>query len=412
MTINILKYFFLILILAGCSPRINITKLGRKTPDLQRVKFEAKGIYARPVINYFVKKIKTTDKINITSGIELYRVSYFTEDEDNRKVLVSGLLAFPRNKKIKGVVSYQHGTNSERQNAPSKPSQDEGLGIAAVFAGGGYLCLIPDYIGFGVSAEVHSYLHAETTTRAVIDFLKIGSEICTLLTGDKVNNLFLVGISQGGHATAAVHRYIERNHVDGLHLKATSSIVGAYNLREVSIPFAIENKSVFYLGYLANSYCHIYKKPLNSIVLVPYDSVVPRLFDGNHSYEQIVSQLPKTADSLYRKEILEDFISGNHDWFTDRLAENQTFDWKPNALFRIYYGSKDRDVSPQDAIKAFEHMKQLGGNVELVGLGELNHLQSAFAALPKTRVFFDSLTIKQKQIFHPGVPSLHQSDKQ
>ena len=392
MITKVLKYFILLMILTGCTPRNNITKLTRKTPDLKSLKFEARGIYPRPVINYFVKKLKTPDKISITSGVELYRVSYFTKDENNRKTLVSGLLAFPRNKKIKGVVSYQHGTNSERMNAPSKPSEDEGLGIAAVFAGGGYLCLIPDYIGFGVSTEIHTYLHAETTTNAVVDFLKIGSEICTSLTKKETNYLFLIGISQGGHATAAVHREIEKNPVSGLPLIATSSIVGAYNLKEISIPYAIENKSVFYLGYLANSYCHIYKHPLNSILLAPYDTIVPRIFDGNHTYEQVIARLPKTPESLYRKDILDDFISGNHDWFTDKISENQTFDWKPNALFRMYYGSKDKDVSPQDAINAYSHMKQLGGNVELIGLGELTHTQSAYAAIPKTRVFFDSLS--------------------
>ncbi|MEI7526936.1 MAG: hypothetical protein WCJ95_21490, partial [Mariniphaga sp.] len=112
MITKVLKYFILLMILTGCTPRNNITKLTRKTPDLKSLKFEARGIYPRPVINYFVKKLKTPDKISITSGVELYRVSYFTKDENNRKTLVSGLLAFPRNKKIKGVVSYQHGTNS------------------------------------------------------------------------------------------------------------------------------------------------------------------------------------------------------------------------------------------------------------------------------------------------------------
>ena len=393
---KLLQFIFLLFILVGCIPRIRIYKMQHSTQELSQLKFDSKGIYPKPVVRYFVKKLKTPDKINIASGIELYRVSYFTKDEDDKTIMVSGLLAFPRNKKIKGVVSYQHGTNSERANAPSKPSMDEGLGISAIFAGGGYLCLIPDYIGFGTSTEVHTYLHVETTVNAVVDLLKVGSVICTALTGNKTNLLFLTGISQGGHATAAVHRFLELNPVDGLHLVATSSIVGAYNLKEISIPYAIENKSIFYLGYLANSYCHIYKKPLNSVVLAPYDSVIPRIFNGNYKYEQIVSQLPKSPESFYNKGILDDFESGNHDWFTDRIGENQTFDWKPIRPFRMYYGSNDKDVSPKDAINAYNRMKELGGNAELINLGSLNHLQSAYAALPKTRSFFDSLTVVQQ----------------
>jgi len=393
MTLRLLTILFIALLLPGCSPRIKISKVIRATPELETIQFEKKGIYSKPVIRYFVKKIKTPDAIEITSGIELYRVSYFTADENNKEILVSGLLALPRNKKIKGMVSYHHGTNSERNNAPSRPSPDEGLAIAAIFAGGGYLCLIPDYIGFGVSNEVHTYLHAETTVNAAVGLIKLGSGICSSLTGKETNDLFLVGVSQGGHTTAAVHRYLEQNPVKGLNLVASSSIAGAYNLREISIPYAIEKNSVFYLGYLANSYCHIYNRPVSSLVVAPYDTAISKLFDGNHSYEQIKGRLPKTAAGLFTTETLTTIVKGQKDWFTDKLEENRTDNWKPVAPFRIYYGSKDNDVSPNDALEAYSKMKQLGGNVQLVGVGNLNHLQTAYSALPKSRAYFDSLTV-------------------
>jgi pimeloyl-ACP methyl ester carboxylesterase len=397
--IRIFQIFFLSLFLVGCSPRIRISKVNHATPDLQTIRFEKKGIYPKTVVRYFVKKIKTQDTIHIISGIELYRVSYFTEDENKKRILVSGLLVLPRNKKIKGVVSYHHGTNSERNYAPSQPSRDEGMAIAAVFAGGGYLCLIPDYIGFGISNEVHTYLHVETTVNAVVDLLKLGSQICSSLTGKATNNLFLVGVSQGGHTTAAVHRYLEQNPVKGLKLIASSSIAGAYNLREISVPYAIEKNSVFYLGYLANSYCHIYNQPIGSIVSAPYDTVVSSIFDGNHSYNQIRDRLPKTAAKLYNREILTDILMGQKDWFTEKLEENRTDNWKPMAKFRMYYGSNDDDISPDDALKTYSQMRQLGGNVQLIGVGDLNHLQTAYSALPKSRVYFDSLTvISQKKV--------------
>jgi len=113
-------------------------------------------------------------------------------------------------------------------------------------------------------------------------------------------------------------------------------------------------------------------------------------------------RLPKKALDFYTKEILNDLNSGQNDWFTEKLSENQTFDWKPRSIFRIYFGASDKDVSPQDAIATYQHMKRLGGNVQLIELGNLNHIQSAYSGLPKTRVFFDSLTfIRQKQILLP-----------
>jgi pimeloyl-ACP methyl ester carboxylesterase len=392
---RLLTIVALTFLLVGCNPRINISKVQKSTLELHNIQFEAKGTYAKPIIRYFIKKINSPDKIYITSGIDLFRVSYYTKDEANKNILVSGLLAIPRNKKIKGVVSYQHGTNSERAKAPSQPSQDEGLAISAVFAGGGYLVLIPDYIGFGVSNEIHTYLHVETTVNAVVDLLKLGAEICNNLTGKDINQLYLVGASQGGHATAAVHRYLERSPVRGLDLIASSSVSGAYNLREISIPYAIDNNSVFYLGYLANSYCHIYNHPLSSIVSSPYDTAVSKIFDGNHSYDQIKLRLPKNANGFYTKEILNDLKTGQKDWFNEKLEENRTDNWKPIARFRMYYGSKDNDVSPMDAENAYRKMKLAGGNVQLIGLGDLNHLQSIYSGLPKTRAYFDSLSVVQ-----------------
>jgi acetyl esterase/lipase len=129
------------------------------------------------------------------------------------------------------------------------------------------------------------------------------------------------------------------------------------------------------------------------LVVAPYDTAISKLFDGNHSYEQIKGRLPKTASGLFTRETLTAIVMGQKDWFTEKLEENRTDNWKPVAPFRIYYGSKDNDVSPNDALQAYNLMKQLGGNVQLAGVGDLNHLQTAYSALPKSRAYFDSLTV-------------------
>jgi hypothetical protein len=121
------------------------------------------------------------------------------------------------------------------------------------------------------------------------------------------------------------------------------------------------------------------------------------LYSGNYSYRQITGRLPKTADSLFTKEVLQDIKLGKHDWFTDKLEENQVFDWKPEVLFRMYYGTGDKDVSPAEAQETYAHMAGLGGNVQLISLGNLGHVASAYAALPKTRAFFDSISVNKQE---------------
>ena len=117
-TIRLLIFILFLQILNGCIPRINIRKTNRSTVSLKSIQFEAVGRYPEPVVKFLMKKLKSPEKIEITSGIELFRVSYTTKDENDKSILVSGLLSIPLNKRIKGVVSYQHGTNNERSEVP------------------------------------------------------------------------------------------------------------------------------------------------------------------------------------------------------------------------------------------------------------------------------------------------------
>ena len=98
-----------------------------------------------------------------TCGFFLYRIIYPTTDFNGDTVPVSGLCAIPDQKEIRGIVSWQHGTCATRGDAPSAPTNYEGVPIAAFFADDGYILLAPDYIGLGVSEKIPRYLHTECT---------------------------------------------------------------------------------------------------------------------------------------------------------------------------------------------------------------------------------------------------------
>ncbi len=353
------------------------------------VKIETLGNYSRLKAYVILKLAKVPGKVETTCGFYLYRISFKTHNFNNEEIFVSGLLAVPHSKNIKGIVSYQHGTNTERGEAPSKPSI-EGIGISCLFAGNEYIVLIPDYIGLGISQEIPTYMHTQSTVKTVIDFLKTGFKIISPLAKEKNPNLYLLGFSQGGSVTAAVQRELENNNTTGLTLKASACIAGAYNLKDISINYAIANKSAMYLGYIANSYAHIYSQDLSSIIKNKYVNLIPGLYDGSKSVDFIEKALPKEPDSLYTQKMIADIKAGNDNWFTVALGQNETYKWKPVSKLRLFYGTKDTDVSPQDAISAFTYMKNSGGNVELINSGDFDHTGSLIHSLPGIQKWFNN----------------------
>lgn len=339
----------------------------------------------------FLQKGNLIGDVQTNCGFYLYRVTYLTQNFDNQEIWVSGLLAVPDNEQIKGVVSYQHGTISNRKNAPSNPSYGEGMLIASLFAGNGYILLAPDYIGLGKSMEIPTYLHMPSTVNAVVDFLEIGSDIISKLTNGTNKDLFLVGFSQGGSNTSAVHRAIETNNITGLNLKASACIAGAYNLKYIASKFAIEKKSILYLGYVANSYAHIYNEDLNTIIKPEYAEIIPTLYDGSKSESAILEALPDEPNDFLTQQLLDDIANENDNWFTVALGQNETYLWKPINPMRLFYGTKDKDVSPEEATFAYDYMKSIGGNVELVCTGEHYHKESWQHALPEIQKWFNKL---------------------
>ena len=256
--------------------------------------------YSSDQVRQLLKQINLPQPVATTTGLTLFRIQYLTHRFDQQEIVVSGLVGIPTTNTIKGIVSYQHGTVADRASSVSQPSPDEGLPIAALFAGDGYLLLAPDYIGLGVSTEVPPYLHTASTVNPVVDLLTIGGVMLRNLTNQQTTALFLAGFSQGGYATAAVQRSLEGKNPTGLTLKASASIAGPLNLLDISVPYAFANRQSFYLGYLANAYASVYGQLLNSLLTDPYAKLVPTLFNGSVSEEQITAQLPADPTTMFR----------------------------------------------------------------------------------------------------------------
>lgn len=332
--------------------------------------------------------------IRVRNGARLFRITYWTVLKGVPE-RASGLLAAPlAPSATKGIVMYLHGTNATRALSPSQPGRADGNEEAAVFAGNGYAVVLPDYIGQGVSKVPHPYLIVRPQVDASIDLLRAARRASAKLGVGWSPNLFMMGFSQGGQVVAGVHRALEGQRLPGYRLRGSVGIAGPYDLRCTSLPKAIENRCRRCVGYLAwavYAYSAYYGHPLGEAMKPAYADIVPKLFDGSKSAEEIGAVLPEDPGEMFQPKFLATMRTGGDDWFARALARNETYAWIPVAPFRLYFGEADVDVPPSASKAFFDYAKARGGSVSLHPLVRADHPTSASMSYAPTLKWFDEL---------------------
>jgi pimeloyl-ACP methyl ester carboxylesterase len=324
--------------------------------------------------------------VSVRYDVDCYRVTYHVRGAGRRDVLASGLLALPRGVPARRLVSFQHGTTTSRELVPSELDQT-GIAAAVLIAGNGHALIAPDYLGLGGSSPPHAYLVADEEARAVIAMIDFARQVHGVPQGP----VFLSGFSQGGQATMAALRALEASGEDVL---AAAPVAGPYNVRGISLGVALRGDApsdALYLAYMAWGYAHHYGHPLESVLTPNYARVVEGLFAAPNAPDVIIAALPDNPRSMFTEAFLDAFDTNGPHWFLDALAENNVSDWRPRAPVRLYYGSRDIDVSPEEARRAALGMRARGADVTAVDLGPLGHDNSMLVAAPLMLAWLDQL---------------------
>jgi hypothetical protein len=160
-------------LLVGCAEQeIDIRAVGRLDYGGRVQRIETLGRYSATEATLLLQLAAPAAPISIDTDYFLYRVIYPTAAVHGGVTSVSGLIGLPVTPRIKGIVGWQHGTKTYRDFSVSKPTE-EGIGLAALFAGDGYIVAAADYIGLGVSTEMQAYYHWPSTVSTVVDLLAI-----------------------------------------------------------------------------------------------------------------------------------------------------------------------------------------------------------------------------------------------
>ncbi|HEY3947641.1 hypothetical protein [Phenylobacterium sp.] len=381
-------------LLAGCGPRAGPGGDPQTPGSIAEVAFLAG--YPKVLLQVLLGAARLPRPVSVRGGAELYRLSYWSRT-NGTPALVSGLVAVPAHGAAQGTALWMHGTNTNRAGSISAPSLNEGITAAAVFAGGGYLMLAPDLLGLGVSRAVQAYYYNPSTIAVTLDFLTAARRFVAGLGRAWTPDLYIAGFSQGGHSSAVMHRELERRADPTLRVRASAPISGAYNLADISIPFAMRGRSVedsTYLAAWALSYATYYRRPLAEVLQPRYAASVTRLLDGDHTAD-IKTALPATPRSLFTPEFLAAFDAGQPHWLMDGARANEAYAWAPRAPLRAHYGGRDVDVPAEDTLAFVAEAGRRGGLAEAVNVGPYDHNATVFHAAPAIRAWFDQLSAQK-----------------
>ena len=135
--------------------------------------------------------------------------TYPSIDIEGNPITLSGKVMLPKNGIPKRMILVSHYTVCSNAEAPSNCFSLEG-----VLVNSGYGLIIPDYIGYGVTAqEVHPYLVMDVTAHNVVDmYLAVKPWLEAVGRSADDPSLDLMGYSQGGATTMAVQYLIETDY--------------------------------------------------------------------------------------------------------------------------------------------------------------------------------------------------------
>jgi pimeloyl-ACP methyl ester carboxylesterase len=241
----------------------------------------------------------------------------------------------------------------------------------------GYLAVVPDYPGFGVSNIMHPYTHAESLIPCIIDFMRAGRTYSSQHQITLDGKVFLTGYSEGGYATLVTQRAIEAEYSQEFNLTAVAPMAGPYDLYGMmqTLFQTGQYNHTAYIAYILTAYNNIYEwNRASDFFNAPYSSIVQSLFDGSKTYAEVLNQLPSTFDALMDSTFVNNVRNGNEPAFTASMQENTLLDWIPQAPINFFHGDAD-DISPyQNSVTAVQKLIANGGtNIQLTTIPGGNH---------------------------------------
>ena len=178
---------------------------------------------------------------NMTTAIELSGV-YQSIDLDGNPITLSGKVILPAKGTIKRYILVSHYTIASNAEAPSNIFSLEALLVKL-----GYALIIPDYLGYGVTANhVHPYLVMDITAQNVLDMYDAVVPFMQAAgCAPEYDDIYLMGYSQGGATTMAVQHLIEHHGRSDIKIRRVFAGGGPYDIKATYDRFVETNHASY-----------------------------------------------------------------------------------------------------------------------------------------------------------------------
>lgn len=325
------------------------------------------------------------DPGTVRHGVDTWRLVYRTIDPWGRPTIASGLLVLPRNQARRlRTVSFTHGTELFKGDAPSVAQDVWGSAPAIIYASAGFAAVAPDYLGLGVGPGTHPWMDLPSETTASLDMLRAARGLVAGTGRQLGREVLVTGFSQGASAAMGLARALQAGADRWFRLAAVAPISGAYDFRDVQLPAILNGQlppkvAVIYATYLLvawNRLHHLYDSPAE-VFQAPYDSTIEQLFDNQHTGQQVVIGTPDDISQLLTPHGFE--VLGNPTGQLAaalRVADGVCTDWTPRTPIRLYLATADEQAPNANTYHCQAALRSHGVQAPIVNVGDVDHLDS------------------------------------
>lgn len=338
--------------------------------------------------------------LSVSARVTEHVLYYASVDQHGETLTLSGKVSVPD--EPKGIILLPHFTIASNDEVPSTSTTGE-----AKFLRDGYVLIMPDYIGYGVSRErVHPYLRGDLTARNCVDMLfaswPVLDSLGVTLPKDTIN---IVGFSQGGAAALWTLKLIEEEYADRVYVRRCLAGSGPYDVavtydeavmhNKVGLPIVIPmlvmgTSEAYDLGLRREDFFTPVMDSRYDEYVTAKEHKIPYLFFHMPSHKVSYWLTSSGADKSQpeTRKMYEGLLRSSLVHYPiDTCAVGQEIichDWRPRAEVYVFHSYDDRIVTFHCA----EHLRRCWQDLPNVtyDFGHYgNHMRSMITFFPKVK---------------------------
>lgn len=283
-------------------------------------------------------------------AIELAGV-YLSEDTKKNPIMLSGKVILPADLKFKRYILVSHYTIAANEEAPSQTFSLEALLVSL-----GYALIIPDYLGYGITADkIHPYLVMENTANNVLDmYFQVLPFMEAAGLAPEHDDIYLMGYSQGGAVTMGVQHMIETRYADRVKIRRVFAGGGPYDVKATYDKFIETNYASYPCAVPLMTQGVVIGNNLNlDLETILQPRIYENLDEWINSKKYTTAQINELIDTHITDELLTPIGMDRTSYEISELYKALTlnsilsYSWTPKAPVFIFH-SIDDDIVPYE----------------------------------------------------------------